>query len=204
MQRRKSGKQQKAASHNFKRRGNQHSQTCHTCLPHMTYAALPSGPSKFLFFRDGAEEILTFIATAAHLVIAYRMAHLRLSPAQEMQDGALLPGLQAQLQFTNNAPFHIQCVQLCVQVRCIWSLDEPATCQSAHLQNRKKKKRKEKKRKEKKRKEKKRKEKKRKEKKRKEKTTPFGVNLMRSQVLYRAAQISAKHSYLAADKSPHA
>jgi len=49
-------------------------------------------------------------------------------------------------------------------------------------------KRKEKKRKEKKRKEKKRKEKKRKEKKRKEKTTPFGVNLMRSQVLYRAAQ----------------
>jgi len=41
---------------------------------------------------------------------------------------------------------------------------------------------------EKKRKEKKRKEKKRKEKKRKEKTTPFGVNLMRSQVLYRAAQ----------------
>ncbi len=31
-------------------------------------------------------------------------------------------------------------------------------------------------------------EKKRKEKKRKEKTTPFGVNLMRSQVLYRAAQ----------------
>ncbi len=43
-------------------------------------------------------------------------------------------------------------------------------------------------RKEKKRKEKKRKEKKRKEKKRKEKTTPFGVNLMRSQVLYRAAQ----------------
>ncbi len=53
---------------------------------------------------------------------------------------------------------------------------------------RKEKKRKEKKRKEKKRKEKKRKEKKRKEKKRKEKTTPFGVNLMRSQVLYRAAR----------------
>ncbi len=50
------------------------------------------------------------------------------------------------------------------------------------------KKRKEKKRKEKKRKEKKRKEKKRKEKKRKEKTTPFGVDLMKSQVLYRAAQ----------------
>jgi len=50
------------------------------------------------------------------------------------------------------------------------------------------KKRKEKKRNEKKRKEKKRKEKKRKEKKRKEKTTPFGVNLMRSQVLYRAAR----------------
>ncbi len=45
-----------------------------------------------------------------------------------------------------------------------------------------------KKRKEKKRKEKKRKEKKRKEKKRNEKTTPFGVNLMRSQVSYRAAQ----------------
>jgi len=43
-------------------------------------------------------------------------------------------------------------------------------------------------RKEKKRKEKKRKEKKRKEKKRKEKTTPFGVNSMRSQILYRAAQ----------------
>jgi len=41
---------------------------------------------------------------------------------------------------------------------------------------------------EKKRKEKKRKEKKRKEKKRKEKTTPFGINIMRSQVLYRAAQ----------------
>ncbi len=54
---------------------------------------------------------------------------------------------------------------------------------------RKEKKRKEKKRKEKKRKEKKRKEKKRKEKKRKEKTTPFGVNLMRSQVLYQAAQV---------------
>jgi len=36
--------------------------------------------------------------------------------------------------------------------------------------------------------EKKRKEKKRKEKKRKEKTTPFGINIMRSQVLYRAAQ----------------
>jgi len=53
---------------------------------------------------------------------------------------------------------------------------------------RKEKKRKEKKRKETKRKEKKRKEKKRKEKKRKEKTTPFGVNLMRSQVLYRAAR----------------
>ncbi len=57
---------------------------------------------------------------------------------------------------------------------------------------RKEKKRKEKKRKEKKRKEKKRKEKKRKEKKRKEKkkkkTTPFCVNLMRSSVLYRAAQ----------------
>ena len=34
----------------------------------------------------------------------------------------------------------------------------------------------------------KRKEKKRKEKKKKEKTTPFGVNLMNSQVLYRAAQ----------------
>ena len=30
----------------------------------------------------------------------------------------------------------------------------------------------------------------RKEKKRKEKTTPFGVNLMRSQVVYRAAQVS--------------
>ena len=63
---------------------------------------------------------------------------------------------------------------------------------------RKEKKRKEKKRKEKKRKEKKRKEKKRKEKKRKEKerkgkerkgkTTPFGVNLMRSQALYQASQ----------------
>ena len=39
-----------------------------------------------------------------------------------------------------------------------------------------------------KRKEKTRKEKKRKEKKRKEKNTLFGVNLMRSQVLYRAAQ----------------
>ncbi len=45
--------------------------------------------------------------------------------------------------------------------------------------------------KEKKRKEKKRKEKKRKEKKRKEKTAPFGVNLLRSSVLYRAAQGSA-------------
>ncbi len=56
------------------------------------------------------------------------------------------------------------------------------------MQKRKEKKRKEKKRKEKKRKEKKRKEKKRKEKKRLEKTTPFGVNLMRSQVSYRAAQ----------------
>jgi len=39
---------------------------------------------------------------------------------------------------------------------------------------------------------KKRKEKKRKEKKRKEKTTPFGVNLMRSQVLYLAAQQQQK------------
>ena len=48
--------------------------------------------------------------------------------------------------------------------------------------------RKAKKRKATKRKEKKRKEKKRKEKKRKDKTTRFGVNLMRSQVLYRAAQ----------------
>ena len=56
---------------------------------------------------------------------------------------------------------------------------------------RKEKKRKEKKRKEKKRKEKKRKEKKRKEKKRKEKSTPFGVNSMRSRVVYRAAQASA-------------
>jgi len=46
----------------------------------------------------------------------------------------------------------------------------------------------EKKRKEKKRKEKKRKEKKRKEKKRKEKTMPFGVSLVRSQLLYWAAQ----------------
>ncbi len=35
-----------------------------------------------------------------------------------------------------------------------------------------------------------RKEKKRKEKKRKEKTTPFGIDLMRSQVLYRAAQFA--------------
>ncbi len=50
------------------------------------------------------------------------------------------------------------------------------------------KKRKEKKRKEKKRKEKKRKEKKRKEKKRKENSTPVSINLMRSQVLYQAAQ----------------
>ncbi len=41
------------------------------------------------------------------------------------------------------------------------------------------------------RKEKKRKEKKRKEKKRKEKTMPFGVNLMKSQGLYRAAQMLA-------------
>ena len=45
------------------------------------------------------------------------------------------------------------------------------------------------------RKEKKRKEKKRKEKKRKEKTTPFGVNLMRSQVLYRAAQVLGDTMY---------
>ncbi len=78
-----------------------------------------SGPSKFLFFRDGAEEILTLLVTA------YRLAHLSLSPAQETQVGALLAALQAQLQFTNNAPFHtvclIQCVQLRVQVRCIWS-----------------------------------------------------------------------------------
>jgi len=67
-----------------------------------------------------------------------------------------------------------------------------------HEKKRKEKKRKEKKRKEKKRKEKKRKGKKRKEKKRKEKkrkdytildqTTPFGINLMESQVLHRAAQ----------------
>ncbi len=54
---------------------------------------------------------------------------------------------------------------------------------------REEKRREEKRRKEKKRKEKKRKEKKRKEKKKK-KATPKGVNLMRSQVLYRAAQIS--------------
>ena len=59
---------------------------------------------------------------------------------------------------------------------------------------REEKRRKEKKREEKKRKEKKRKEKKRKEKKRKEKTTPFGVNLMRSQVVYRVAQISDSDS----------
>ncbi len=32
------------------------------------------------------------------------------------------------------------------------------------------------------------------EKKRKEKTTPFGVNLMRSQVLYRAAQAFGLHN----------
>ncbi len=32
-----------------------------------------------------------------------------------------------------------------------------------------------------------------KEKKRREKTTPFGVNLMRSQVLYRAAQVSSMY-----------
>jgi len=65
---------------------------------------------------------------------------------------------------------------------------------------RKEKKRKEKKRKEKKRKEKKRKEKKRKEKKRKENTTPFGVNLMRSQVLYRAAQVV--RPYIASCRQP--
>jgi len=53
---------------------------------------------------------------------------------------------------------------------------------------RKEKKRKEKKRKEKKRKEKKRKEKKRKEKKRKENTTPFGINVLRSQV-FKSAQL---------------
>jgi len=75
----------------------------------------------------------------------------------------------------------------------IWTMDTAAdVCSDQHIirkeKKRKEKKRKEKKRKEKKRKEKKRKEKKRKEKKRKEKTTPFGVNLMRSQVLYRAAQ----------------
>ncbi len=73
----------------------------------------------------------------------------------------------------------------------IWTMDTAAdVCSDQHI-IRKEKKRKEKKRKEKKRKEKKRKEKKRKEKKRKEKkrkTTAFGVNLMRSQVLYRAAQ----------------
>ncbi len=59
-------------------------------------------------------------------------------------------------------------------------------------------------RKEKKRKEKKRKEKKRKEKKRKEKkktTPPFGVNLMRSQVLYQAAQVRSPVSYQAAEGS---
>jgi len=54
--------------------------------------------------------------------------------------------------------------------------------------------------KEKKKKEKKRKEKKRKEKKRKEKTTPFGVNLMRSQVLYRAAQTMGKKQLLICKK----
>jgi len=78
----------------------------------------------------------------------------------------------------------------------IWTMDTAAdVCSDQHIirkeKKRKEKKRKEKKRKEKKRKEKKRKEKKRKEKKRKEKkrkTTAFGVNLMRSQVLYRAAQ----------------
>ncbi len=35
------------------------------------------------------------------------------------------------------------------------------------------------------------------EKKRKEKTTPFGVNLMRSQVLYRAAQNLFRYSWFA-------
>jgi len=58
-----------------------------------------------------------------------------------------------------------------------------------HKQKRREeKKRKEKKRKEKKRKEKKRKEKKRRKKEKEEKTMSFGGNLMRSQVLYRAAQ----------------
>ena len=62
---------------------------------------------------------------------------------------------------------------------------------SACAIRKKRKKRKEKKRKEKKRKEKKRKGKKRKEKKRKEKTTPLGVSLARSLVIYQAAQCCA-------------
>jgi len=69
-------------------------------------------------------------------------------------------------------------------------------CALLHPSRRSEKKRKEKKRKEKKRKEKKRKEKTRKDKKRLEKTTPFGVSLMRSQVLYRAAQTPDAHMIL--------
>jgi len=46
-------------------------------------------------------------------------------------------------------------------------------------------------------------ERKEKKKKRKEKTTPFGVNLMRSQVLYRAAQSSNKNITAILAKQPN-
>ena len=42
------------------------------------------------------------------------------------------------------------------------------------------------------------------EKKRKEKTTPFGVNLMRSQVLYQAAQETVSSCMLPSLAYPHA
>jgi len=40
------------------------------------------------------------------------------------------------------------------------------------------------------------------QKKRKEKTTPFGVNLMRSQVLYRAAQFALQQNELFSNMQP--
>jgi hypothetical protein len=52
-----------------------------------------SGHSELLVFRDGAKETLKLMATVAHLITAYRLAHLSLPPAQEKQVGALLATL---------------------------------------------------------------------------------------------------------------
>jgi len=51
------------------------------------------GPSKHLVFRDGVEETLALMATAADLIVAYMLVHLGLSPAQGKQLGALFSAL---------------------------------------------------------------------------------------------------------------